>query len=214
MKKRGIYKITNLTNRKVIIGQSRNLLHRWYSYKHKLRKNIYHNPYLQNAWNKYGEQNFKFEVIVECPKEKLDKEEIRLIKIYNSTDRQFGYNIEEGGNRHKNCSEETKQKMRKAKLGIYDGNKNPMFNKHHSEESKHQISESKKGYKHTKEWRINHSIALKGNKNLLGHKHSKETKIKMSKSHQDRKPISKETRRKISDSKIKYWANRKRNQSL
>ncbi len=209
MKKCGIYKITNIINGKIIIGQSRDLSHRWYSYKHKLRKKIYHNPYLQNAWNKYGEQNFKFEIILECTKEKLDEEEIKLIKIYNSTNRQFGYNIEEGGNKHKSCSEETRLKMRNAKLGVFDGNKNPMFNKHHSKESKRQMSESQKGHRHTEEWKINHSIALMGNKNLLGHRHSKATKRKMSESHKNREPISEETRKKLSNARTKYWANKK-----
>lgn len=48
----GIYKITNLVNNKVYIGQSVNIRKRWNQHVLELNKNIHPNIYLQSAWNK------------------------------------------------------------------------------------------------------------------------------------------------------------------
>lgn len=75
----GIYKITNLINNKIYIGQSVHIERRWSEHKSsvKTNKRIY---YLHKAMCKYGINNFKFEVLVECPKEDLDMLEIKYIK--------------------------------------------------------------------------------------------------------------------------------------
>lgn len=72
----GIYKIVNLVNRKILIGQSINITGRWYTHKWEAKNNKHDNPYFQKAWNKYGENNFKIEIITECPIEKLDEAKI------------------------------------------------------------------------------------------------------------------------------------------
>lgn len=59
----GIYKITNIINNKIYIGSSTDIKKRWHGHKYDLRKNKHCNTHLQNAWNKYGEDNFKFEII-------------------------------------------------------------------------------------------------------------------------------------------------------
>ena len=62
----GIYKIENKINGKIYIGQSNNIYKRWYSHKNSLRRNVHDNDYLQNAWNKYGEENFEFSIVEIC----------------------------------------------------------------------------------------------------------------------------------------------------
>ena len=62
----GIYKIKNKVNGKVYIGQSIRIEKRWIDHKKTLRSNSHRNIYLQNAWNKYGEENFIHEIIEEC----------------------------------------------------------------------------------------------------------------------------------------------------
>ena len=57
----GIYKIECIANNKVYIGQSINIKRRLYDHKTRLRKGTHKNKHLQNAWNKYGEDNFTFE---------------------------------------------------------------------------------------------------------------------------------------------------------
>ena len=86
----GIYCITNLITGKQYIGQSINIEKRWRS--HKSSKDKY--P-IHRAIQKYGEHNFKFEVICECSEEELDSEEIKLINLYSTVDN--GYNLTYGG---------------------------------------------------------------------------------------------------------------------
>src|SRR5271157_2975818 len=59
----GIYKITCTATKRIYIGSSSNLRYRKRQHFHSLRDNKHHNPSLQNAWNKYGDQAFTFEVL-------------------------------------------------------------------------------------------------------------------------------------------------------
>lgn len=59
----GIYKIVCSTTGKFYIGSAINLKRRFEEHKTLLRHNKHHNRRLQNSWNKYGEHNFKFDVI-------------------------------------------------------------------------------------------------------------------------------------------------------
>ena len=58
-----IYIITNIINDKKYIGSSVNYLKRKNSHICYLRSNKHHSQHLQNAYNKYGEENFKFKSI-------------------------------------------------------------------------------------------------------------------------------------------------------
>lgn len=80
----GIYKILNITNGKYYVGSSVNINGRWLKHKALLRHNKHENPKLQNAWNKYGEESFSFEIIEECEKEKLlNREQFYIDDISN-----------------------------------------------------------------------------------------------------------------------------------
>ena len=59
----GIYSITNKVNNKVYIGSSKNIFNRKSQHYSELRGNYHVNIFLQRAWNKYGEHNFKFEIV-------------------------------------------------------------------------------------------------------------------------------------------------------
>lgn len=108
----GIYVIENIANRKVYIGRSKDIGSRISSHKHNLRNNIHINKYLQNAWNKYGENNFKFYVLEECNtlEDTYDKE-IFYIDKFKSCDRKYGYNLSKGGEGAGLWSEESKEKL-------------------------------------------------------------------------------------------------------
>ena len=75
----GIYQIKNLVNGKMYLGQSVDIRTRWWQHKSQLRLNKHINTYLQNSWNKYGEDNFEFSVIEFCEIDKLDEREIYWI---------------------------------------------------------------------------------------------------------------------------------------
>lgn len=91
----GIYSITNLINGKRYIGQTYDFKYRWMRHKSYLKHNTEHNAHLQNAWNKYGSENFIFEIIENCSFEELDEREIYWIKYYDSKNN--GYNFADGG---------------------------------------------------------------------------------------------------------------------
>ncbi len=82
-KKCGIYSIINVVNNKKYIGSSKNLYNRLHEHYHNLKHNKAHNSYLQNSWNKYGEDNFIYEIICFCElKEQFIKEQYYL-DLYN-----------------------------------------------------------------------------------------------------------------------------------
>lgn len=111
----------------------------------------YKNQYMVNAIKKYGWDNIKHEIVAEnLTAEQASKMEIELIKKYNSADRKYGYNISLGGIDNKICSDETKEKLRKANI-----------NKIMSEESKKKISEFQKGKHLSNETRKRMSEAQK-----------------------------------------------------
>ena len=57
---KGIYLIVNKRNCKFYIGSSLSIIKRWNSHVRNLCKNKHANKHLQNAWNKYGSNNFCF----------------------------------------------------------------------------------------------------------------------------------------------------------
>jgi group I intron endonuclease len=94
----GIYKITNVINGKIYVGQSIDIKDRWYQHKYKATdpNELGYNSAIHQAFRKYGIDNFSFEIIEECAPEQLDDREIYWIKQLNSL-APNGYNILEGG---------------------------------------------------------------------------------------------------------------------
>lgn len=87
----GIYKIENLINHKIYIGQSIEIEKRWQ--KHLNAKD---NFVIHKALQKYGKENFSFQIIEECDLLDLDNKEQYWINYYNSLIPN-GYNMIPGG---------------------------------------------------------------------------------------------------------------------
>jgi len=93
----GIYSITNKVNEKVYIGKTIDrFIERYWHHVWLLDNCQHHNKYLQQSWNKYGVDNFVFEVThVLQPDEDVNKLEVEFISKYNSYI--SGYNLTLGG---------------------------------------------------------------------------------------------------------------------
>lgn len=93
----GIYCIENKINHKKYIGMSRDIKRRWYEHKTELNNHKHVNYYLQNAWNKYGSDNFVFKTIELCDETQLSERECYYIKLYKTLSHEDGYNLTVGG---------------------------------------------------------------------------------------------------------------------
>lgn len=78
----GIYKITNLTNGKIYIGQSRRVYIRKQEHFNALRTGKHPNKQMQKDFNAH--HRFMWSLIELCPEDKLNEREIYWIKRYNS----------------------------------------------------------------------------------------------------------------------------------
>ena len=89
-----IYQIKNIINNKVYIGQTkRDPEVRFDEYRREC-----HNIYLKEDFEKYGMENFTFMVIdVAEDFQDLSCKEKYWIQFYNTKDRNFGYNLSDGG---------------------------------------------------------------------------------------------------------------------
>lgn len=148
---------------KVYIGITRlNVKYRWnYGRGYKF------NNHFNRAIQKYGWDNIRHEVLydnlTEC---EAKQKEIELISRYRSNDKNYGYNLMSGGEMAKAIhSEESKNKMRLAKLG-----------KKASDETKAKHSQCQKGHHVSAETREKISLAQKGKPRK---KHTEEWKQQM-----------------------------------
>lgn len=127
MEKQGvIYKIENLVNGKVYIGQtSRTFEVRKEQHLYELNSGIKRNIKLQNAWIKYGKESFRFEIIGIFPVVELDRKEIYYIEKYDSFRK--GYNMTTGGNQVMHNQKHTEEARKKMSLKLNEKWKDENF---------------------------------------------------------------------------------------
>ena len=153
----GIYKIENLINGKVYIGQAIDLNHRRIRHFSDLKCNRHENQHLQNAYNKYGKDNFIFKVLLYCEPFELTRYEQALVDITSNI-----YNIcLECVN---SCKGITRSERFKKNLSdIFTGHTGYFTGRQHTEESKKKMGDGNRGKKRTPEQIITLSEAHKGN---------------------------------------------------
>lgn len=112
----GIYKIVNKATGQCYVGQSQNIKKRLKEHFRLLRWDKHPNKHLQNAYNKYGANNFLGEVEVECQNlEELDMLEETFLKKQAWFEEPTIYNIADFAKapmRGKTHSEEARQRIR------------------------------------------------------------------------------------------------------
>lgn len=114
----GIYKITSPTKR-VYIGQSININHRFYLYRN-LRCNK--QPKLYRSLKRHSPDKHKFEILHLCERIDLDKLEEYYISLFNSTHQKHGMNVRTGGHYSK-MTPMLRQKLSRIKSTLFKNNK-------------------------------------------------------------------------------------------
>ena len=167
-----LYRITDALNNKVYIGQTVDNKKRWMQHKSYAKNPEKTGQYIHRAMNKYGVENFTFEIIATClNQEDANEIESVLIVQYDSRNKENGYNLTVGGN-HGGHSEETKQKLREATLNQIATLGHPAQGRVVSEEERelHRKDRLENPIEYTKELRKKMSEAH------IGTKDTKETK--------------------------------------
>jgi group I intron endonuclease len=220
-----IYKITNLVNKKIYIGQtSRTLADRRTAHLCEANSDRLHYP-LYLAMRKHGIENFVFETMFYCmSKQESNDAEKAMIKLFEAKDRSVGYNLTDGGegNWGRLWSEEQKAKLRgkyispetRAKMSAWKRDEafcEKMRNRRHTEESKAKmrdriVSAETRAKMSKKAASRNLSDATKSKISIanLGRKLSEETKAKMREATLGAHH-SEATRAKMSDSMRRVW---------
>jgi len=139
----GIYKITNLLNNKVYIGQSWDVERRF-----KGHRTQEHNLHLKNSMKVHGIKNFSFEVLLQIKEgpftqRYLDKYEAYFGKMYDATNREKGYNIRDYGigGRGGKLAPETLILIKEKCSGEGNG----FYGKKHSENTRAKMSKAQSG---------------------------------------------------------------------
>ena len=94
-RKSGVYKITNINNGKVYVGQAVDIAERW---RQHIKRGVGADPPTQNklypAMLEDGVENFTFEIIEECSPEKLTEREKFYTEIFQA--QSYGYVVRKG----------------------------------------------------------------------------------------------------------------------
>jgi len=164
----GIYNILSQVDGKVYIGQvhiNKGHKRRFYEHITMLRGSYHYNKHLQNAWNKYGEANFVFDIIEEVENE-MDLDACEQ-KWLDST-QEYHYNIQKIAGGSVLGQKRTLTEI--AKLNIFNANKKRVWD----DDAKKLLSNSLKGIKR------DDAFKQKRREIMLGSKASEETRKKQS----------------------------------
>lgn len=154
-----VYKHTTPSG-KVYIGiTSKNPEKRWLK-----GRGYANNSHFNKAIALYGWDNISHEILFNgLTKEQAEIEEIRLIKMYDSTNQDKGYNCTFGGESIGKHTEKVKiEQSRKMKERYAKGWVHPMKGKHFSKESKAKMSKSHKGKTLSDEHKLKIGQSCKG----------------------------------------------------
>jgi group I intron endonuclease len=162
----GVYKITCIPNGRIYIGSSVDIHLRWEKHKCGLNTQKHYNKHFLAAYNKYGKNNFKWEIIEECSRENLHEREQYYLDL-NQPFEEKGFNTARivkapmTGRKH---TLEDREKMSRVQKAL---------NKKCPEELKRYFSQLYKGRKRSQE------AIEKGAAKLRGRTKSEEHKAKI-----------------------------------
>lgn len=228
----GIYGIERLADKAIYVGQSINCRARFNQHKHHLRRRKHANKHLQNAYNLYGEDSFRFFILEKCDTSSLDDKEQYYLDMMKK-EQKVVFNCGEVAacpNRGRKLKPLTDEHKAKIAASVRGYKKSPEECRAISErkkglitsdETKKKQSIAKKGKKQTKQHALNSAIARTGikrnikqesiNKLIERNKSmvfTDEIRQKMREASTG-KLHSDETKEKCRQASLKYWAARK-----
>jgi len=199
-----IYKITNKITGKCYIGETTadDPQKRWSAHIHTMKSNK-GCPALKDAMKKHGVENFKFEVIIICFDEDVNRYEQEYIKKYNSMTPN-GYNILAGGQcgggfKGKTHTPETIAKILESQRKFREANPN------HFETYREKHKKSMEG--------IDFSEAVHKSERFQKAKKDGRIGVRCHKKINADGTMADETRQKISESLIQYYQEARDNDS-
>ena len=167
----GIYRMTNTKTGKFYIGSSVDIRKRWYKHLSHLRRGIHANAHLQAAFTQSGEDAFLFQLVEACEpgallaleQQHIDalRPEYNICAVAGNT---LGYRHTEQG---------------RAKMSVANKGNQRFLGRKHSEETKQKLSKAKTGIKLSPEHVARISEANRGNQHTAGHKLSDQHKAKV-----------------------------------
>lgn len=175
-----VYRIINSKNGRYYIGSSLDYKKRKRDHFNLLKGGNHHNKPMQEDYNIYGAESFKFEVL----------------KLFNGIDRNALFDIEQEFISKSN--ESMRYNLYDNAFGMsYRGKDNPMFGKTHSEEIRQKLSEINSGENNPWYGNSDHMEMMRSRitKRFDGRKHTEETKLKMSVAHMGREKTESERHR-------------------
>jgi group I intron endonuclease len=183
-----IYKITNIINGLIYIGQEKNYNPSYYGSGILIKKAI----------SELGIDNFKKEIIEYCKDHnELNEREIFWIKELNSRNPSVGYNLAPGGSLFM-TSPEISKKISNTLKGKYVGEKAFRYGLKITEEHKKKISEANRGKEGIENKMWPEERRKKASEKRKGIKLSDITKERLSKAHTGKK-LTEEHKKKISE---------------
>lgn len=182
MKISAIYKISSIIKpERIYIGSSQDITERIKIHLRTLRKNKHHSKKLQYHFNKYGEADLQFNILLSCDKDDLLKIEQYFLDSYYTY---FNVCKIAGSHLGSKRSKESCLRISRSK----SGNKHWNYGNKLSDEYKKKISDTLKGrvspYKGHK---ASEETKRKRREKRIGHKTSEETRLKISQANKGKK---------------------------
>lgn len=154
--KSGIYRIQIGEN--FYFGSAINLKNREWTHRGELRAGRHSNRWMQNAWNKHGVMHF--EVIETCDPERLIEREQHHISHHFDSPRCMNLSPTAGSTLGVKHTDEARRNMSLAHVGKMAGSKHPLFGKPRSTETKEKLRKARLGTKFSEDTATKHKAAM------------------------------------------------------